>query len=64
VSNRAIISTPTAPDALGPYSQAINAGNTVWLSGQIPLVPESGELVAGDITAKATKAFNNPVSSR
>ena len=59
MSNRAIISTPAAPDALGPYSQAINAGNTVWLSGQIPLVPESGELVAGDITAQATQVFNN-----
>lgn len=59
MSNRAIISTPEAPDALGPYSQAVKSGNTVWLSGQIPLVPETGELVAGDITAQATQVFNN-----
>lgn len=59
MSNRAVISTPDAPDAIGPYSQAIKAGDTVWLSGQIPLVPGTGELVAGDITAQATQVFNN-----
>jgi reactive intermediate/imine deaminase len=59
VSNRAVISTPDAPDAIGPYSQAIKVGNTVWLSGQIPLVPGTSELVAGDITAQAIQAFNN-----
>jgi reactive intermediate/imine deaminase len=59
VSNRAVISTPSAPDAIGPYSQAIKAGNTVWLSGQIPLVPGSGELVDGDIAAQATQVFEN-----
>lgn len=59
MSNRAVISTPLAPDALGPYSQAIKVGNTVWLSGQIPLLPESMELVSGDITAQATQVFTN-----
>jgi reactive intermediate/imine deaminase len=59
VSNRAVISTPDAPDAIGPYSQAIKVGNTVWLSGQIPLVPGTSELVAGDITAQAVQAFKN-----
>lgn len=59
MSNRAVISTPDAPDAIGPYSQAIKAGDTVWLSGQIPLEPGTGELVAGDITAQATQVFNN-----
>lgn len=59
MSNRAVISTPSAPDAIGPYSQAIKAGNTVWLSGQIPLVPGSGELVDGDIAAQATQVFEN-----
>lgn len=59
MSNRAIISTPSAPEALGPYSQAIKSGNTVWLSGQIPLVPETGEMVSGDITAQATQVFKN-----
>jgi len=59
VSNRAVIATPGAPDAIGPYSQAIKAGNTVWLSGQIPLVPGTGELLEGDVTAQATQVFNN-----
>ena len=59
MSNRAVISTPDAPDAIGPYSQAIKVGNTVWLSGQIPLVPGTAELVEGDVTAQATQVFNN-----
>jgi reactive intermediate/imine deaminase len=59
LSNRAVISTPDAPDAIGPYSQAIKVGNTVWLSGQIPLVPGTTELIAGDIAAQATQAFKN-----
>jgi reactive intermediate/imine deaminase len=59
VSNRAVISTPNAPAAIGPYSQAIKVGNTVWLSGQIPLVPGTSELVVGDITAQAVQTFKN-----
>jgi reactive intermediate/imine deaminase len=59
VSNRAVISTPDAPEAIGPYSQAVKVGNTVWLSGQIPLVPASMELVDGDIRAQATQVFEN-----
>ena len=59
MSNRAVISTPAAPAAIGPYSQAIKVGNTVWISGQIPLVPTSMEVVEGDITAQATQVFNN-----
>jgi reactive intermediate/imine deaminase len=59
LSNRAIISTPDAPQAIGPYSQAVKVGNTVWISGQIPLVPETMELVTGDITAQATQVFRN-----
>ena len=59
MSNRAIISTPDAPEAIGPYSQAVKVGNTVWISGQIPLIPGSMELVTGDITAQATQVFNN-----
>ena len=59
MSNRAIISTPDAPQAIGPYSQAVKVGNTVWISGQIPLVPETMELVTGDITAQATQVFRN-----
>ena len=59
MSNRAVISTPDAPEAIGPYSQAIKVGNTVWLSGQIPLVPGSMELVSGDISAQARQVFSN-----
>ncbi len=59
MSNRAIISTPDAPAAIGPYSQAVKVGNTVWLSGQIPLVPGTTELVDGDIAAQATQTFRN-----
>lgn len=59
MSNRAVITTPTAPAAIGPYSQAIKVGNTVWLSGQIPLIPGSMELVTGDITDQATQVFKN-----
>jgi reactive intermediate/imine deaminase len=59
LSNRAIISTPDAPQAIGPYSQAVKVGNTVWISGQIPLVPETMELVTGGITAQATQVFRN-----
>ena len=59
MSNRAVISTPDAPEAIGPYSQAIKVGGTVWLSGQIPLVPGSMELVSGDIKAQATQVFRN-----
>ncbi len=59
MSNRAIISTPDAPEAIGPYSQAVKVGNTVWISGQITLVPGSMELVTGDISAQATQVFKN-----
>ena len=62
MSNRAVISTPEAPQAIGPYSQAIKVGNTVWLSGQIPLVPDTMEIVAGDITAQTIQVFQNLVA--
>ena len=54
-----IIHTDNAPAAIGAYSQAVRSGNTVWLSGQIPLVPETGELVSGDFAAQATQVFKN-----
>jgi len=53
------IASDRAPAAIGPYSQAIRAGNTVYLSGQIPLDPATGELVAGDIEAQAVRVFEN-----
>jgi len=59
LSNRAVISTPAAPAAIGPYSQAVKVGNTVWLSGQIPLVPGTTELVSEDITEQAVQVFQN-----
>lgn len=53
------IQTKTAPQAIGTYSQAIKTGNTVYLSGQIPLVPGSGELVTGDMRAQIERVFEN-----
>jgi reactive intermediate/imine deaminase len=51
--------TDRAPAAIGPYSQAVRAGNLVFFSGQIPLDPATGELVEGDIAAQARRAFDN-----
>ncbi|OHV08853.1 RidA family protein [Kushneria phosphatilytica] len=59
MSNRAAIHTDRAPAAIGPYSQAIKAGNTIYLSGQIPLDPTNMELVGGDIELQARQVFDN-----
>ena len=59
MSNRAVIATKAAPAAIGPYSQAIKVGNTVWISGQIPLDPDTMELVTGGIEAEADRVFKN-----
>lgn len=56
---RKIISTQNAPAAIGTYSQAVQVGETVYLSGQIPLVPETMELVEGDIDAQIRRVFDN-----
>lgn len=56
---RRIISTENAPRAIGPYSQAIRAGNTVYLSGQVALDPATGELVTGDFEHEARRVFEN-----
>lgn len=56
---RKIIHTEQAPAAIGPYSQAVRVGDTVYLSGQIPLDPASGLLVEGDIATQARRAFDN-----
>ncbi len=53
------VTSDRAPAAIGPYSQAIQAGSTVYLSGQIPLDPVSGELIGGDIEAQAVRVFEN-----
>lgn len=56
---RNAIQTDQAPAAIGPYSQAVRRGNTVYLSGQIPLDPATGSLVAGDIAAQTRRVFDN-----
>jgi reactive intermediate/imine deaminase len=53
------ISTPDAPGAIGTYSQAVRAGDTVYLSGQIPLDPKTMKLVEGDFEAQARRVFDN-----
>ena len=53
------IHSDRAPAAIGPYSQAIRSGNTVYLSGQTPLDPATGVLVEGDIAVQARRAFDN-----
>ena len=54
-----VISTPHAPAAIGPYSQAIRSGNLLFLSGQIPLDPATGQLIPGDITAQTERVLKN-----
>lgn len=56
---RTAIFTDKAPRAIGPYSQAVRAGNTVYLSGQIALQPGSGDMVTGGIEAEARQVFEN-----
>lgn len=57
--SRLVISTPNAPAAIGPYSQAIKVGDTVYMSGQIPLDPQTMQMVAGDVEAQAAQVFRN-----
>jgi 2-iminobutanoate/2-iminopropanoate deaminase len=57
--NREAISSTEAPKAIGPYSQAIRAGNLLFLSGQIPLDPVTGNLVDGDISAQTERVLQN-----
>ncbi len=59
MSNRAVIQTESAPAAIGTYSQAVKIGSTVYLSGQIPLKPETMELVEGDFAANVRQVFDN-----
>jgi len=57
--SKQIISTTDAPAAIGPYSQAVRVGNTLWVSGQIPLDPRTKELVQGDFEAETRRVFDN-----
>ncbi len=56
---REIISTDKAPQAIGTYSQAVKVGTTVYMSGQIPLIPETMEMVEGDIKLQIHRVFQN-----
>ena len=53
------ISTPLAPTAIGPYSQAIRSGNLVFLSGQIPIDPSTGKIVEGDVATQTARVLQN-----
>jgi 2-iminobutanoate/2-iminopropanoate deaminase len=56
---REIINSPNAPAAIGPYSQAILTGNTIYCSGQIPFIPETGEVLQSDIEEETARALDN-----
>lgn len=57
--NKTVIATAAAPAAIGPYSQAVRAGNLVFFSGQIPLDPESGTVIEGGVAAQAEQVMKN-----
>jgi len=59
MANKEIISTPNAPAAIGTYSQAVKVDNTVYLSGQIPLVPATMEMISDDFKAQVVQVFEN-----
>jgi len=56
---RQAVSTPSAPQAIGPYSQAIKAGSLLFVSGQVPIDPATGAIVEGDIAAQTHRVFQN-----
>jgi reactive intermediate/imine deaminase len=59
IMSKQIISTPHAPAAIGVYSQAVRVGNTIWVSGQIPLDPKTKELVSPEIEPQVRQVFEN-----
>ncbi len=59
ILSRQIIATPNAPAAIGTYSQAVLAGSTLYISGQIPLNPETGALIEGSFEARVEQVFHN-----
>jgi 2-iminobutanoate/2-iminopropanoate deaminase len=56
---RQAVSTSSAPEAIGPYSQAIRAGSLLFVSGQVPIDPATGQIIAGDIEAQTHRVFQN-----
>ena len=59
VLGKTVLSSPDAPKAIGPYSQAVRAGHLLFASGQIPLDPASGSIVEGDMTAQTRRVMEN-----
>ena len=57
--SRQVIHTKSAPEAIGTYSQAVRAGDTVYLSGQVPFDPATMQIVSGDFEAQARRVFEN-----
>ena len=57
--SKEIISTNKAPQAIGPYSQAVKAGNLIFISGQVPINPETGDVVSGSIEDQANQVIEN-----
>ena len=57
--DKSIIYTPNAPEPVGPYSQAVRTGDTLYVSGQVPINPESGNMVTGDIKEEARQVMHN-----
>jgi 2-iminobutanoate/2-iminopropanoate deaminase len=62
MSTRTVVHSDAAPKAIGPYSQAIKINGLVFLSGQTPIDPATGELVPGDVTAQTQQVFKNLIS--
>ncbi len=60
--SKIVVHSDAAPKAIGPYSQAIKVGRTVYMSGQVPLNPETGELVTGDLDSEIRQIFKNLIS--
>jgi 2-iminobutanoate/2-iminopropanoate deaminase len=58
-SRKVVIATPTAPAAVGPYSQAIKSGDFIYCSGQIPLDPKTGQVVGADVKAQTERVLQN-----
>jgi 2-iminobutanoate/2-iminopropanoate deaminase len=58
-NSKTAIATPDAPPALGPYSQGVRVGDTIYVSGQLPLDPRTGQVVAGDISAQTERVLLN-----
>lgn len=56
---REAVSTPSAPKAIGPYSQAVRAGSLLFVSGQVPIDPATGDIITGDIAAQTHRIFQN-----